>query len=194
MKHTSTLTLMPNSKSKRPMQKTWIIKKRNAITTASLVLLLVLIAGCTSRLDQRTSDSGDLEKIKALHENYRTFWLENDSSKVVNLFSEKGGLIPPNNSTDFILGKKDIGAWWFSVVDKTTYPLTGVVYLRDTLLLVDSKTAVWEGISKVSWDTMIGDSLVSSSESSSNFITICIKEGDEWRIFRQIWNVRPAPN
>lgn len=133
----------------------------------------------------------DLIKIKQLHENYRKFWLENDSAKVIDLFSTKGAIIPPGNSGGFVKGKEAIGAWWFSVIDSTTYPITGFEYLKDSLIIKDSETAIWEGISKVSWNTYVGDSLIGSNTSSSNFMTICVKEQEGWKILRQIWNVRP---
>ena len=133
----------------------------------------------------------DLESIHELHKNYRDYRLENDSAKVIDLFDKNGALIPPNNSGDFVQGKKAIGQWWFTVVDDTTYPITNFVYSKDTLIVVDSKTAIWEGVSTVGWNTVVEDSIVSSSQSSSNFITICTKVDEEWKILRQIWNVRP---
>ena len=158
----------------------------------AILILSLFIMTCNSSTNMVSIEKEDLLKINALHENYRTFWLENDSAKVVNLFSEKGALIPPGNSGDFVKGKKAIGEWWFNIVDDTTYPITGFTYSKDTLIVVDSKTAIWEGLSTVSWNTVIKDSVISSAQSSSNFITICLKEESEWKILRQIWNVRPG--
>lgn len=152
---------------------------------------LLLFIGCTPQKNTEVVTQGDLKAINALHDNYRKFWLENDSAKVLSLFAENGALIPPGNSGDFVKGKKAIGAWWFTVVDSTTYPITGFEYKKDTLLVVDGHTAIFEGVSSVRWNTVVGDSVISSSESSSNFVTICTKENNNWKILRQIWNVRP---
>ncbi|HMB64824.1 MAG TPA: hypothetical protein VKN36_17215 [Eudoraea sp.] len=157
----------------------------------SIIIISLIAMGCNSDNTERNLTNSDIEKIKNLHENYRGYWLENDSAKVVSLFSEKGGLIPPQNPGNFVIGQQAISEWWFSVIDHTTYPITDFVYKSDTLLIVDSKTAIYEGVSTVSWKTMRGDSVLSTSTSSSNFVTICIKEDYDWKILRQIWNVRP---
>lgn len=156
-----------------------------------ILILLLFTISCNKKTTESRITDNDIEKIRELHENYRTYWIENDSAKVVNLFSKEGGLIPPQNPGNFVIGHKAISEWWFSVIDDTKYPITDFKYKSDTLLIVDSKTAVYEGVSEVSWNTVKGDSIISNSTSSSNFITICIKEGSEWKIFRQIWNVRP---
>jgi len=156
-----------------------------------LLLLPFVIMACNSEPKKEIITDQDLKEINALHDNYRKFWLENDSAKVLSLFAEDGALIPPGNSGGFVKGKAAMGAWWFTTADDTTYPITGFDFKKDTLLVVDNHTAIFEGVSSVSWNTVKGDSIVSSSTSSSNFITVCIKENGEWKILRQIWNVRP---
>jgi ketosteroid isomerase-like protein len=151
---------------------------------------MILLLSCSANKAPKVVSAADLEQIHALHENYRTFWLENDSTKVVNLFADHGALIPPQNPGDFVRGKSAIGQWWFAVSNDTTYPITGFEYQQDSLISVDSKIAIWEGLSTVSWNTVVRASVVSSSRSTSNFITVCKKVGDEWKILRQIWNVR----
>ena len=54
-----------------------------------LVAITLLCVACNSKPPNSISGD-DLSKIQQLHEDYRTFWLENDSVKVVNLFSENG--------------------------------------------------------------------------------------------------------
>lgn len=130
------------------------------------------------------------KKLVTLHENYRNFWLQNDSTKVVSLFLEEGAIIPPNNKGDFVKGKKAIGAWWFTANGDTTYPITSFVYKNDSLA-VSGNLATWEGLSEVGWETRVKDSVLSTHISASNFITVCKKENGEWKIYRQIWNVRP---
>jgi len=155
------------------------------------LILTLFIISCNSMNETKIVSSEDIKLIHELHENYRAYWLQNDSAKIINLFDENSALIPPNNSGDFVKGKKAIGQWWFATSDDTTYPITGFVYTNDTLIVVDSKTAIWEGVSTVSWNKVVKDSVVSSSQSSANFITICTKVEKEWKILRQIWNVRP---
>ncbi len=141
--------------------------------------------------DKINTPKKDLAALTELHENYRLFWLENDSTKVVSLFAEDGAIIPPNNKRDFVTGKKAIGDWWFTKNGDTTYPITSFIYKNDSLT-ASGYLATWEGVSKVSWETRVKDSVISTHTSASNFITVGKKENGEWKIYRQIWNIRPG--
>ena len=153
-----------------------------------LIILSLVFLSCNRSI--KSSNGNEKEKLLALHENYRRFWLENDSAKVVNLFSEDAALIPPNNKGDFVKGKKAIGAWWFTKTEDVTYPITKFTYDHDTLLMQSGDYAMIEGISIVSWDTKIRDSVTSSSTSTTNFISVFRKENGEWKYFRQMWNTK----
>ncbi|AVI52171.1 hypothetical protein C5O00_13815 [Pukyongia salina] len=159
--------------------------------TITLILTLFIVS-CDLSKDINLASDEDKKLLHELHENYRDYWLQNDSTKVVNLFTENGALIPPGNPGNFVQGKAEIGNWWFATTNNTSYPITDFVYTKDSLIIVDSKTAVWEGVSTVGWNTVVNDSIISSSKSSSNFITVCTKVNGEWKILRQIWNVRPV--
>lgn len=154
-----------------------------------LFIVLVLFS-CNQPKKIKTHAEDDLKMLTELHENYKNFWLENDSTKVVNLFTGDGAIIPPNNKNDFVTGKKAIGAWWFTVNGDTTYPIKSFVYSNDSLY-TSGALAIWEGVSEVGWNTVAKDTVLSTHSSASNFITVCKKENGEWKIFRQIWNVRP---
>lgn len=157
------------------------------------ILALIIITGigaCNTNSNSDSVSDKEVHLLKNLHENYRDFWLQNDSAKVVNLFAEDAVIIPPNNKGDFVKGKKAIGAWWFTATGDTTYPITSFVYKNDSLI-ASADLATWEGVSEIGWNTVAGDSVLSKHNSASNFITVCKKENGEWKIFRQIWNVRP---
>jgi ketosteroid isomerase-like protein len=156
----------------------------------NLIFFLPLLFTACNTGEKSPQNNDDTEQLTKLHENYKNFWLQNDSTKVVNLFSEDGIIIPPNNKGGFVKGKKAIGAWWFTATGDTTYPITSFVYKNDSLTL-SGELATWEGLSEVGWNTVAGDSVLSSHSSASNFITVCKKENGEWKIYRQIWNVRP---
>ena len=155
-----------------------------------IVVIIGLLFSCNT--DQTgTSIAEDKKKILELHEHYRQYWLENDSAKVVNLFSEDAAIIPPNNKGEFAKGKKAIGAWWFTSNGDTTYPITGFDYDYDSLLFIDNDHAVLEGSSTVKWVTKAKDSIISSAVSSSNYVSVFKKENGEWKYFRQVWNAKP---
>lgn len=153
---------------------------------------LIFIFSCTGPGKSNDAAKDDILKVTQLHQSYKDFWLENDSAKVVNLFAEDGAIIPPNNKGDFVKGKKAIGAWWFTKNGDTTFPITTFTYKNDSLT-ASGVLAVWEGLSEVGWNTVAKDSILSTHSSASNFITVCKKENGEWKIFRQIWNVKPKP-
>lgn len=154
------------------------------------MLFALLLISCNETQNVKSLPDADRKMLSALHENYRDFWLQNDSAKVVNLFAEDGAIIPPNNKGDFVKGKKAIGAWWFTTNGDTTYPITSFVYKKDSLT-ASGNLATWEGLSEVGWVTKVKDSVLSTHNSTSNFITVCKKENSEWKIHRQIWNVNP---
>lgn len=162
----------------------------NPVFTA---LFLFFFAACNSNTKTDELAVNDKKQLTELHENYRLFWLENDSSKVVNLFTTDGAIIPPNNKGDFVSGKKAIGAWWFTKNGDTTYPITSFAFMNDTLN-ASGELGIWEGVSDVGWNTMVGDSVLSSHSTAGNFLTVCKKENGEWKIFRQIWKVKPKNN
>lgn len=153
--------------------------------------VIFFLVSCNPENKNRQISAKDLEELKAVHKSYLKFWLENDSAKVVNLFSEDGAIIPPGNKGDFVKGRKAIGAWWFTANGDTTYPITAFVYKNDTLSAT-GELAIWEGLSEVSWNTVVRGSVLSSHSSATNFITVCKKENGVWRIYRQIWNLKPA--
>lgn len=153
--------------------------------------VIILIISCNTGNKNGQVSNKDLEELKTLHKNYLKSWLENDSTKVVNLFSEDGAIIPPGNKGDFVKGRKAIGAWWFTANGDTTYPITTFVYKNDSLS-ASADLAIWEGVSEVSWNTVARDSVLSSHSAATNFITVCKKENGVWRIYRQIWNLKPA--
>lgn len=151
-----------------------------------LVVVEVIIFSCNS-VHSGFNDS-DKKEILALNENYRINWLKNDSSRVIDLFSDDGAIIPPNNPGDIIRGKNNIGNYWFPVKD-TTYTIT-VFENSNQSVTGDGDEAVLEGVSKVGWKTVSKGKVLSSSCSLTNFITVCRKENNQWKIYRQIWNVK----
>lgn len=155
-----------------------------------LFLVMTVLIACNTRHETGISPD-EKQLLTQLHDDYKNFWLQNDSGKVVKLFLEDGAIIPPNNKGDIIRGRKSIGNWWFTANGDTTYPIRQFTYKNDTLT-ADENLAIWEGISEVGWVTQVKDSVISAHQSITNFITVCKKENGEWKIFRQIWNSKPA--
>ena len=151
-----------------------------------LITVAVFIYSCNS--EHPGLSDPDKNEILALNENYRTNWLKNDSSSVIELFTNDGAIIPPNNPGDIIRGKNNIGNYWFPLKD-TTYVITAFEMTNQSVT-GDGNEAVLEGVSKVGWNTVSKGKALSSSSSLTNFITVCRKESGQWKIYRQIWNVK----
>lgn len=155
----------------------------------SFILLgfVVAIISCNEKYSSGFTEQNKNE-IFALNELYRNDWLKNDSMSVVDLFADDAALIPPNNKGDIIRGKKAIGNYWFPVKD-TSYVIT-LFEMTDQAVVGNNDVAVLEGVSKVGWNTVTKGKILSSSSSVTNFITVCRKIDNKWKIYRQIWNVR----
>lgn len=155
--------------------------------TLIIIGFVVAIISCNEKYSNDFSGQ-DKNGVLALNELYRNDWLANDSMSVVDLFTDDAALIPPNNKGDIIRGKKAIGNYWFPVKD-TSYVIT-LFEMTDQAVIGSDDVAVLEGVSKVGWNTETNGRILSSSSSVTNFITVCRKIDNKWKIYRQIWNVQ----
>src|SRR5690242_20592168 len=118
----------------------------------SLYILTVVALICSCNLENRGLSDHDKNDVLALNEKYRINWLKNDSTSVVDLFTDDAALIPPNNAGDIIHGKNNIGNYWFPEKD-TTYVITAFEMTNQSVT-GGGAIAVLEGESKVDWNTV----------------------------------------
>jgi uncharacterized protein (TIGR02246 family) len=153
-------------------------------------LYLTFIVAFSYSCNSERSGLSDADKsdILAINEKYRINWLKNDSSNVINLFTDDGAIIPPNNKGDIIRSKNKIGKYWFPLKD-TIYKITAFEMTNQSVT-GDGNEGVLEGVSKVGWNTIANGKVLSYSSSLTNFITVYRKENKQWKIYRQIWNMK----
>ncbi len=160
----------------------------NLILILALSLLLSIVS-CREQSGEGTPRQQDVDALHILHDQYRQYWLKNDSLAVVNLFSEDSEILPPNNKGKTIRGRKAIGQYWFSPAE-TVFVITKFEYLNDSLT-IDRQFAFWQGQSEVEWDVVSRGRILSSGSSESDFITVCKKVQNKWMILKQMWNNKP---
>ncbi len=154
------------------------------ITRVGLPALLSL-AACAGSAQLPAVEIAAVERSLA---DYRQAWLDGDAERVLSHVSDSVTLFVPGAGASTIVGKEAVRAFWF--------PATGTRYPIRRYEISQQRTfggggyAVSQGWSDLAWDTVIGDSVVSSSTSRSEFITVLRKEEGAWRIYRQMYVTR----
>ena len=152
-----------------------------------LYLSLMILFGCSEKSSQMIEDlnlsAEDIEQIRQINRNYTQGWLENDSNKVLELYTDSATIIPSGLLP--IQGKKAIADFWFPNDSSTT-----VIHYFDLEILDISGTdflAHSYEHGKLSF-TYEKDDFRLDREAESYAITIYKKvKSGEWKIIRRIW-------
>lgn len=152
----------------------------------TILLLLVLpTLSCATREPWSLVDN---EAVEATLADYRNAWLSNDTAKVMATVSEDVILFVPGMTAASIVGKANLRSFWF--------PTTDTVFVIRTYEITDQEIhgsggyAIAQGTSLLSWDTVAKDSVLASSTSKSEYLSVLRKEDGRWRIFRQMYVLR----
>ncbi len=148
---------------------------------------LILIA-CDREKSSQTIESSylsasDIEQIREINRNYTQGWIENDSAKVLGLYTDSATIIPSGLLP--LNGKKAITEFWFPNDSSTT-----VIHYYD-LEIIDingsSNFAYTYEYGKLSF-TYEKDDFKLDREAESHAITIYKKvKSREWKIVKRIW-------
>jgi len=150
-------------------------------------LFILILIGCGERSSQLNEDlnlsAEDIEQIREINRNYTQGWLENDSKKVLRLYTDSATIIPSGLLP--IQGKKAITDFWFPNDGSTT-----VIHYYDIEILDiggTSNLAYTYENGKLSF-TYEKDDFRLDREAESYAITIYKKvESGEWKITKRIW-------
>lgn len=127
--------------------------------------------------------------VAATLADYRAAWLRNDADAVMAHVSEEFAMVVPGDGTPRVSGRTALRAFWFPTEGPTfrvtRYEVTGAA------IHGGGQLAVAEGRSELAWDQLAGDSVVQSARSTSDFLTVLRKEEGQWRLYRQIYVLRP---
>ena len=119
---------------------------------------------------------------------FRQAWLDNDIERIMGHLSDEFTLYVPGPTASTLRGKERVKSYWFPSRD-TLYRITKYE-ITEPQTHGGRRYAVAQGTSHLGWEMVVKDSVHMASNSKSEFVTVLRKEGDDWKLFRQIFVVR----
>jgi ketosteroid isomerase-like protein len=147
--------------------------------------LLFLLSACGA---PTTLGPAEIAEVEAVMNSFRQAWLADDSATVMRHVSADVTMFVPGAGAPTLTGKEQLRAFWFPGGGKA-YPIRKYENTNQTIYGAGTY-AIAQGTSALGWDTTIRDSVISSSTSKSEYVTVLRKEDGQWRIFRNIFVVR----
>jgi ketosteroid isomerase-like protein len=148
------------------------------------VAALSLAAGAVACAKAAASPEAERAAVSQALTEYRQAWLANDQEGVMRRVAEDFMLFPPGATSKTVVGKAAIRPFWFPASD-TVYRITKYDVSDQQIHLGDG-LAVEQGTSILSWDTVARDSVLSSSSSTNEYLTVLRKEQDGWKLIRSM--------
>ncbi len=93
-------------------------------------------------------------------------------------------LFPPGATSKTVVGKAAIRPFWFPASD-TVYRITKYEVSNQQIHIGDG-LAVEQGTSLLTWDTVARDSVLGTSSSTNEYLTVLRKEQDGWKLIRSM--------
>jgi len=150
------------------------------------VLASVLLAPCASLGAALSAEEiSDIEQTMA---GYRQAWLEDDRVRILDTLSDEIVIFQPGRLTGKIVGKADVGEFWFPQTDER-YPARRYE-ISDQEVFGSGDLAILSGRSVLTWETVKNGKVVDHATSRSDFITVLRREGGRWKIYRQMYQIR----
>lgn len=164
--------------------------QRPSPTRQSYQWAYVAIVGlvCAACANPPALSARDVSAVEATLASYRDAWLANDRERVLSTISDDIVLFVPGPTSRNVVGRDSIDAFWF--------PRSGQKFVLRKYEITDQEIhgsgdlAVVQGKSALAWDTVVADSIVTSSTSASEFLSVMRREDGGWRIFRQMYVLR----
>ncbi len=151
----------------------------------SFWLIAIFTFSTVSIQAQNNLSEKDTKSIKEIKETYRTAWLQNDSKTILSLFTD-GATIYPNGLSPK-KGTKALSDFWFSPSDSTTLITEYKINLEE--ISGEKKLAFVTGSTEIRWTiTNMKSNEVKKYASKGNFLTVLVKQKNEWKITKHIWN------
>lgn len=150
-----------------------------------LLIMIVTLTSCDRRNELTDEDMTDIELT--MHE-YREAWKQGDSVAVMNKISPEIILFQTGKSSTPLVGKKEVSDFWFPK-SEISYPITEYV-ISNKEINGSGDYVYYQGISKLSWYTLNNNIASDSSTVVSEFISILRRYGNEWKIYRQMYNIK----
>jgi ketosteroid isomerase-like protein len=152
-----------------------------------LLLVLALLGGSLSASACRKQSglsAADAAGVTSTLDEFRRAWLAGDAQGVMSHISDSVTMFIPGPAGT-IAGKVALRAYWFPASD-TIYPIRKYEVAGQRIFGAGD-FALAQGRVALAWDTMVGDSVRSSSTSNSEFLTVLRKENGRWKLFRHMF-------
>ena len=153
----------------------------------SFVLLILFCFACG------TDDDLSVETIKGIDsmmKNYRQAWMSGDSAEILKHISNDVILYMPSEKGTPIHGKEAVRDFWFPPSD-ISYPIYEYE-ISNQKIEGNNSIAIMQGISKLSWYTLDNNTPIDSSSVVSEFMSIIRNENGQWKIHRQMYNIKDS--
>jgi ketosteroid isomerase-like protein len=146
-----------------------------------------LVLGCAPGSQEELTPT-DVTAVQAVLADYRQAWIANDADRVMSHLSDEFTLYVPGATASTLKGKDRIRPYWFPPSD-TVYRITQYE-ITDPETHGGGRYAVAQGTSALAWEMVVKDSVHMASTSRSEFVTVLRREGESWKLFRQIYVLR----
>jgi len=148
------------------------------IRSITVLSALLLIISCYPKV----SHTFEAEEIEEVMTEYRNSWLEGDSLTVLSKISDDIILFMSNKEDHPIVGKSEVGEFWFPVTD-LSYPILKYE-VSESEIGGGGNHAYYQGLSNMTWCTLENGIGRDTITSISEFTTLLKRDGEQWKISR----------
>jgi ketosteroid isomerase-like protein len=153
---------------------------------AATIFVSALIAACATVAPWSAADSAAVTDALA---RFRAGWLANDSAAVMAHIADDIVLYVPG-PVGTLRGRQAVRDYWFPPSGDTIYPIVRYESLDERVTGVGD-IAIVEGRSILGWSLVVRGTTVSTTVNTSEFMTVLRRDGDRWRITRNMFVARP---
>jgi ketosteroid isomerase-like protein len=154
---------------------------KRVILASQTFVLLAVTAACGPAL---ASPDVARRAVEQTLRDYREAWLAGDETRVMSHVADDFTLFPPGVGSKTVVGKDAIRIFWFPASD-TVYRITRYDVSQQQVHVSDG-LAVEQGTSLLAWDTVARDSVIGSSTSTNEYLTVLRRDGDSWKLIRSM--------
>ena len=163
-----------------------ILRGIHRILLAATLFAGALAAGCATSASWSPADSTAVTDALAA---FRAGWLANDSAAVMAHIADDMVLYVPG-PVGTLRGKQAVRDYWFPPSGDTIYPIVRYE-TQDERVTGTGDIAIVEGRSILGWSLVVRGTTVSTTVNTSEFMTVLRRDGDRWRIARNMFVARP---
>ena len=157
--------------------------------TVLVGVLLFSVGACDpTTTPERALTTSDIAAVDSTLAAYRKAWIANDREGVLNTLAEDITLFVPGRTASNVHGRDALASFWFPSSD-TAYAIR-TYEISDQQIHGSGAIAIVQGRSVLAVATVVGDSAVASTTSTSDFLTVMRNDQGRWRIFRQMYVLR----